>query len=113
MKAPRGFLECGSRWRLATRLNSGCRHKDSLGSKGFPAQAVAQVAGIEDRENSDRCCRHQRSENKLRLRGCAGQGKRLILSAKRLELLKREPVTNLEAGLQRGKQDVGLHPSLF
>ena len=72
------------------------------------------MARIEDREDSDRCCRHQRSEHKLRLGGCAGLGKRLILlSAKGLELLEREPVTNLEAGLQRGKRDVGPDPSLF
>ena len=73
MRAPRGFLECRSRWRIAIRLSSRHRHKDSLSSKCFPTQAVAQVAVIEDREKSDRCCGHQPNKNKLRLWRSAGQ----------------------------------------
>jgi len=67
LRAPRGFLECRSRWRIAIRLGSRRRHKDSLSSKCFPAQAVAQVAVIEDKEKSDRCCGPRPNKNKLRL----------------------------------------------
>lgn len=111
-RAPRGFLECRSRWRTVIKAQLKAQTQRQFKFKVLPALAVAQVAVIEDREKSDRCSGHQPNTNELRLWGSAGQVSvahpLFSKSQGAAVFLQHKPVTTLHVGLQSRKLGVGL-----